>query len=162
MSLRRITEFPAKVLAQSGETITKFDEGFASLVADMFETMEAADGVGLAAAQVGLPLRLFVMDCKGIRIVAANPEIIHTEGEQTGEEGCLSIGKIFTNLTRPRKVILKAQNEKGEWFEQEGEGLVARCLIHETDHCNGKLFIDHLSFINRAMVVKRFQTKRKR
>jgi len=152
-----ITEFPERVLKEVGEPVEKFDEDLEKLVADMFETMYAEEGVGLAAPQVGLSLRLFVMDCEGIKLVAANPEIVSAEGEQEGEEGCLSVGKIHAPLKRAARARLRAQDVKGEWFEREAEGLAARCLQHETDHCDGTLFIDHLSPLRRDMVKRRFQ-----
>ena len=161
MAIRKITEHPAQVLTSVGEPVTKFDEELNVLVADMFETMYAAEGVGLAAAQIGLGLRLFVMDCDGLKIVAANPEIVRLEGEQLGDEGCLSLGKIPAIVTRADKATLRAQNATGEWFEETAEGLTARCFQHETDHCNGKLFIDHLPRLRREMVIKKFQKEKK-
>ena len=160
MAIRKITEYPAEVLATMGQPVTKFDQELADLCADMFETMYDAEGVGLAAPQIGLNLRLFVMDCDGVKLIAANPEIIHTEGEQTGQEGCLSVGKVPAVVVRPLKATLRAQNEKGEYFEQEAEGYAARAFLHETDHCNGKLFIDHLPKLRRDMVVKRFKKEK--
>jgi peptide deformylase len=160
MAIRQITEYPAEVLATMGQPITEFDQELADLCADMFETMYDAEGVGLAAPQIGLNLRLFVMDCDGIKLIAANPEIIHTEGEQTGQEGCLSVGKVPAVVVRPLKATLRAQNEHGEFFEREAEGYAARAFLHETDHCNGKLFIDHLPKLRRDMVVKRFKKER--
>jgi peptide deformylase len=160
MSLRKITEYPEKVLAEVGKPVTEFDEDLQMLVADMFETMYEAEGVGLAAPQIALNLRLFVMDCEDLKLVAANPEIIHTEGEQSGQEGCLSVGKVPAVVVRPNKVTIKAQNESGEWFEQTAEGLAARCLLHETDHCNGKLFIDHLPKMRKDMIVKSFRKRK--
>ena len=157
MALKEITEFPERVLKEVGEPVEKFDGDLEKLVADMFETMYAEEGVGLAAPQVGLSLRLFVMDCEGLKLVAANPEILSAEGEQEGEEGCLSVGKIHAPLKRAARVRLRAQDVKGEWFEREAEGLAARCFLHETDHCDGKLFIDHLSPLRRDMVKRRFQ-----
>ncbi|CAN5497944.1 peptide deformylase [soil metagenome] len=144
MAIRKITEYPEKVLAQVGKPVEKFDEELEELCEDMFETMYDAEGVGLAAPQIGLNLRLFVMDCEGIKLVAANPEIIETNGEQSSSEGCLSVGKVPAVVVRPMTAKLKAQNEKGEWFEREATGYAARAFMHETDHCNGKLFIDHL------------------
>ena len=156
-----ITEFPERVLKEVGEPVEKFDAELETLVADMFETMYEAEGVGLAAPQVGLSLRLFVMDCAGIKLVAANPEILSAEGEQDGEEGCLSVGKIHAPLKRAARVRLRAQDVKGEWFEREAEGLAARCFLHETDHCDGHLFLDHLSPLRRDMVKRRFQKFKK-
>ncbi len=161
MSVRRITEYPEKVLAARGEAVTEFGEELENLCAEMFETMYAAEGVGLAAQQIGLSLRLFVMDCEGVKLVAANPEIIKTGGEQTGQEGCLSLGKVPALVVRAERATLRAQNEKGEWFEREAEGYAARCFQHETDHCDGKLFIDRLPRLRREMVVKRFQKEKK-
>lgn len=160
MSVRKISEYPAKVLAEVGKPVEKFDEELEKLCEDMFETMYDAEGVGLAAPQIGLNLRLFVMDCDGIKLIAANPEIIETSGEQSSPEGCLSIGKVPAVVVRPMKAKLRAQNEKGEWFEREAEGYAARCFLHETDHCDGKLFIDRLPKMRREMVVKRFKKEK--
>jgi peptide deformylase len=161
MAVRKITEYPEKILAEVGKPITDFDEELEKLCADMFETMYEAEGVGLAAQQIGLALQLFVMDCEGVKLVAANPEIISTEGEQSGQEGCLSVGKVPAIVVRAEKATLRAQDAKGEWFEREAIGYAARCFQHETDHCNGKLFIDHLPKMRRDMVVKRFQKEKK-
>ena len=161
MALMEITEFPERVLKEVGEPVETFDGELEQLVADMFETMYEAEGVGLAAPQVGLSLRLFVMDCEGLKLVAANPEILSADGEQEGEEGCLSVGKIHALLKRAARVRLRAQDVKGEWFEREAEGLAARCFLHETDHCDGLLFIDHLSPLRRDMVKRRFQKVKK-
>ena len=143
-----------------GKPVEKFDAELEALCEDMFETMYDAEGVGLAAPQIGLNLRLFVMDCDGIKLIAANPEIVHTDGEQTGQEGCLSVGKVPAVVTRPMKARLRAQDAKGEWFESEAEGYAARAFLHETDHCNGKLFIDHLPKMRRDMLVKRFRKEK--
>ena len=161
MSIRKITEYPERVLGQKGEPVTEFGEELQKLCDDMFETMYDDEGVGLAAPQIGLSLRLFVMDCEGIKLIAANPEIIHTEGEQSGQEGCLSVGKVPAVVVRAEKVILKAQDVNGEWFEEEATGYAARCFLHETDHCDGKLFIDHLPKMRREMVLKRFKKEKK-
>lgn len=160
MAVRKITEYPEKVLADVGKPVTIFDKELADLCADMFETMYDAEGVGLAAPQIGLNTRLFVMDCEGVRLIAANPEIIATDGEQSSQEGCLSLGKVPAVVVRPMKARLKAQDEHGEWFEREAEGYAARAFMHETDHCNGKLFIDHLPKMRRDMVVRRFKKEK--
>ena len=161
MAIRKITEYPQEVLAKVGKPITEFDEGLKKLCDDMFETMYDDNGVGLAASQIGLSLRLFVMDCEGIKLIAANPEIISEEGEQSGQEGCLSLEKVPAVLVRANKAKLKAQDENGQWFEKEAEGLAARCFLHETDHCNGKLFIDHLPKMRREMLIKKFKKEKK-
>ena len=160
MTVRKITEYPANILAEIGKPVTKFDEDLGLLCSDMFETMYDAEGVGLAAPQIGLNLRLFVMDCEGVKLIAANPEIVATEGEQSSQEGCLSVGKVPAVVIRPQSATLRAQNEKGEWFEREATGYAARAFLHETDHCNGKLFIDHLPKLRRDMIVKRFKKEK--
>jgi len=160
MAIRKITEYPEKVLAEVGKPVTNFDKELEDLCADMYDTMYDAEGVGLAAPQIGLNLRLFVMDCEGVKLIAANPEIIHTEGEQSSQEGCLSVGKVPAVVVRPMLARLKAQDLKGEWFEREATGYAARAFMHETDHCDGKLFIDHLPKLRRDMVVKRFKKEK--
>jgi len=160
MAVRKITEYPEKVLGDIGQPVTVFDQALADLCADMFETMYDAEGVGLAAPQIGLNLRLFVMDCDGIKLIAANPEIVSVDGEQSGQEGCLSVGKVPAVVVRPQKARLRAQDEYGTWFEREAEGYAARAFIHETDHCNGKLFVDHLPKLRREMVIKRFKKEK--
>ena len=161
MAIRTITEYPEKVLAELGQPVTSFDQELARLCDDMYETMYDAEGVGLAAPQIGLGLRLFVMDCEGVKLIAANPEIIETAGEQSGQEGCLSVGKVPAVVIRPQTARLRAQNLKGEWFEREAAGYAARAFMHETDHCDGKLFIDHLPKLRRSMVIRRFQKEKK-
>ena len=162
MAVLEITEYPERVLGEAGEPVEKFDDELARLCDDMFETMYAEEGVGLAAPQVGLSLRLFVMDCEGIKLVAANPEIVSAEGEQAGDEGCLSVGRIHSPLKRPQRVTLRAQDAGGEWYERTAEGLAARCFLHETDHCDGTLFIHRLTPLKRNMVIKKFQKLKKR
>ncbi len=161
MAVRKITEYPEEVLAQVGKPVEKFDDELAALCKDMFETMYEAEGVGLAAPQIGLDLRLFVMDCEGIKLIAANPEIIETGGEQSSQEGCLSLGKVPAVVVRPMTARLRAQNVKGEWFEAEAEGYAARAFMHETDHCDGKLFIDHLPKLRREMIVTKFKKEKR-
>lgn len=160
MAVRKITEYPEEVLARVGQPVTQFDDDLGILCSDMFETMYDAEGVGLAAPQIGLNLRLFVMDCEGVKLIAANPEIIATTGEQSGQEGCLSVGKVPAVVIRPQTARLRAQDLKGEWFEREASGYAARAFMHETDHCDGKLFIDHLPKMRRDMVVKRFKKEK--
>jgi len=161
MTVRKITEYPETVLGQVGQPVTEFNSELEALCAEMFETMYDAEGVGLAAPQIGLNLRLFVMDCDGIKLIAANPQVIHTEGEQSGQEGCLSVGKVPAVVVRPMKARLRAQDEKGEWFERDAEGYAARAFMHETDHCDGKLFIDHLPRLRREMVIRKFNKEKR-
>ena len=161
MSIRPIVEYPAPVLLNPGDPVDKFDGELKSLVQDMFDTMYDDGGVGLAAQQIGVPLRLFVMDCEGIKLVAANPEIVAAEGEQNGEEGCLSVGAIHADLKRAATVKLRAQDVTGKTFEKEVTGLAARCFLHETDHNDGILFIRHLSPLRRDLLVRKFRKSKK-
>jgi len=161
MPIRPIVEYPAAVLLTPGEPVVNFDGELESLVRDMFETMYDDGGVGLAAQQIGISLRLFVMDCDGIRLVAANPEIVSVAGEQSGEEGCLSVGKVRAELKRPESAVLQAQDIHGKVFEREASGLAARCFLHETDHCDGILFIRHLSPVRRDIVTRKFRKLKK-
>ncbi|MGH9873582.1 MAG: peptide deformylase [Pyrinomonadaceae bacterium] len=157
MAIRPIVEYPDPVLLSPGQPAENFDAELALLVRDMFDTMYDAGGVGLAAQQIGLSLRLFVMDCDGIKLVAANPEIISVSGEQSGEEGCLSVGKVHADLKRADRALLRAQDVQGNTFEREASGLAARCFLHETDHCDGTLFIRHLSPLRRDLVLRKFR-----
>ncbi|HSS22694.1 MAG TPA: peptide deformylase [Pyrinomonadaceae bacterium] len=161
MALRPIVEYPDSVLLSPGDPVTNFDSELKTLVQDMFDTMYDDGGVGLAAQQIGVSLRLFVMDCDGIKLVAANPEIVSAEGEQGGEEGCLSIGKVHSELKRANQVMLRAQDIDGHTFEREATGLAARCFLHETDHCDGTLFIRHLSPLRRDIVLRKFRKLKK-
>ncbi|HEY2867120.1 MAG TPA: peptide deformylase [Pyrinomonadaceae bacterium] len=161
MAVRKITEYPEEVLGKVGKPVTEFTPDLTALCADMFDTMYDAEGVGLAAPQIGLNLRLFVMDCSGVKLIAANPTIVQIEGEQSGQEGCLSVGKVPAVVVRPMKARLRAQNETGEWFERDAEGYAARAFMHETDHCDGKLFIDHLPKLRRQMVIRKFAKEKK-
>lgn len=161
MSILDIVEYPASVLTKPGDSITAFDPSLLELAEKMFTTMYAAQGVGLAACQVGLALRLFVMDCDGVKLVAANPEIVHQSGLQDGDEGCLSLQGAYYPLQRPREVTLRAQDLHGNSFELNGRDLVARCFLHETDHCDGKLFISRLSPLKRDIVTRKLRRKRR-
>ena len=161
MALRPIVEYPAPVLLTPGDAVIEFDTELKSLVGDMFDTMYDAGGVGLAAQQIGVSLRLFVMDCDGLRLVAANPEIVSAEGEQSGEEGCLSVGKVHSELKRAERAVLRAQDLEGKTFEREASGLAARCFQHETDHCDGILFVRHLSPLRRDLVLRKFRKLKK-
>jgi peptide deformylase len=161
-----IVKYGDPVLEKRGEDVTDFDSPeLHKLIDDMFESMYAARGVGLAAPQIGISRRIAVIDCSGNeeqpeRIVLINPEIIATEGLQSGEEGCLSIPGFREQVTRAQRVTVKAQNVKGEWFEMTGEDLLARAFLHETDHLNGRLYISHVSALKRDLIrrkVKKLQ-----
>ena len=138
------------VLEKRAELVTVFDDKLKKLVEDMFESMYAAHGVGLAAPQIGISQRLAVIDVTfkedpDAKLVLINPEIIHTEGRHTQNEGCLSIPDFRESVVRPRKVTVRAQDVTGKFYEKTGEELLARAFLHETDHLNGKLYISHIS-----------------
>lgn len=157
-----IVKFGDPVLEKPAAAITKFDGELTKLVEDMFESMYAAHGVGLAAPQIGISKRVAVIDVTfkedpEAKIVLVNPEIIHVEGRQTGNEGCLSIPEFREKVTRGRRVTARAQNVKGETFEVTGEELLARALQHETDHLNGKLYISHISGLKRDMIKRKIR-----
>jgi peptide deformylase len=144
MAIRNIRKIGDELLRKKSKKIDEINERILTLIKDMQETMYAADGVGLAAPQVGILKRIAVIDVGQGPINLINPEILETEGEYLDEEGCLSIPGQQGNVLRPEKVKVKALNEKGEEFVLEGEGLLARALCHEIDHLDGVLFIDKL------------------
>jgi peptide deformylase len=161
-----ITKYGAAVLESPAKPVDKFDEEFAKLCEDMFESMYVAQGVGLAAPQIGLAKNLAVIDVSvgknpEAKLVLANPEIIHVEGDQREEEGCLSLPGFRGSVLRPAYVTIRAQNVKGETFEMRGEGLLARAFCHEIDHLNGILFIQHLSMLKRDLMKRRIRKMRK-
>jgi len=131
------------------------------LTDDMFETMRAAKGIGLAAPQVGRLERLAVIDIDDNPIVVVNPEIVVSEGSARGEEGCLSIPEVFGDVDRAARITLRALNRDGEPFELEATDLLARCLQHEIDHLHGKLFIDYLSFLKRRSALAKWESLKK-
>jgi peptide deformylase len=155
-------KFGDPVLEKKAASVTVFDEELQKLVDDMFESMYAAHGVGLAAPQIGISKRLAVIDTSfkedpDAKLVLANPEIIHTEGRHTQNEGCLSIPEFRESVTRPRKVTIRAQDVKGTFYEKTGEELLARAFLHETDHLNGKLYISHLSALKRDLIRRKIR-----
>lgn len=161
-----ITKYGAAVLESPTKPVEKFDDELAKLCESMFESMYAAQGVGLAATQIGLSRRLAVVDVSvgknpEAKLVLANPEIIHAEGEQREEEGCLSLPGFRGNVMRPAYVTLRAQNAKGEVYEMRGEGLLARAFCHEIDHLDGILFLQHLSMLKRDLIKRRIRKLRK-
>ena len=165
MPLLTISHYPDPVLLTVGEPVAdgEFDRGLETLVANMFETMEKAGGVGLAAPQVGLSKRLFVMDVPvegglNVRQVLINPAIIHIEGEQIGDEGCLSFPGLYQVVKREMRVIARAQNLSGETFEIDVADLAARCILHETDHCDGIVFLDRMTPLKRQYAKRKIKT----
>jgi peptide deformylase len=161
-----IVKYGSAVLEKPGAPIKKFDAELEQLTEDMFASMYAAQGVGLAAPQIGLSLRIAVVDVTGgknpeAKIVLANPEVVHAEGEVREEEGCLSVPGFRGYVLRPQFVTVKAQNAKGETFEIRGENLLARAFCHEIDHLNGILFLQHLSMLKRDLIKRKIKKLRK-
>jgi peptide deformylase len=161
-----IVKYGDPVLEKPGATVKKFDAELEVLAEDMFVSMYAAQGVGLAAPQIGKSMRLAVVDVTTgknpeAKIVLVNPEIIHAEGEAREEEGCLSIPGFRGYVIRPQFVTVRAQNLKGETFEIRGENLLARAFCHEIDHLNGILFLQHLSMLKRDLIKRKIKKLRK-
>jgi peptide deformylase len=157
-----IVKFGDPVLEKQAEPVTVFDDELKKLVDDMFESMYAAHGVGLAAPQIGISKRLAVIDISfkedpSAKLVLANPEIVHTDGRHTQNEGCLSIPEFRESVTRPRTVTIRAQDIDGKFYEKTGEELLARAFLHETDHLNGKLYISHLSALKRDLIKRKIR-----
>jgi peptide deformylase len=161
-----IVKYGDPILEKPAKSITAFDSELAELAEDMFASMYAAQGVGLAAPQIGKSLRMTVVDVTAgknpeAKIVLINPEIIHAEGEKREEEGCLSIPGFRGYVIRPLFVTVKAQTVTGETFEIRGEDLLARAFCHEIDHLNGVLFIQHLSMLKRDLIRRKIKKMRK-
>jgi peptide deformylase len=157
MSLLRLHLLGSPVLRQRSEEVAGVDDETRRLIDDMFETMDAAKGVGLAANQVGVARRVAVIDAEGQRFAMVNPVIVAAEGRETGEEGCLSIPDIFGDVTRPARVTLEALDRDGHPFRLEAEALAARAIQHEVDHLDGILFLDHLGPLRRKMLLARWK-----
>jgi peptide deformylase len=158
----KIVKYPEPVLQQPGEPVTEFDGELRKFVADMFETMYASQGIGLAAPQVGVSKRITVVDLSqgkdpAQKLVLVNPEVILTEGRQYEEEGCLSFPDIREKVVRAAKVRIRAQDEKGKWFEMDGEELLARAFLHEIDHLDGILFIFRMSPLKRNLSLRKIR-----
>lgn len=158
-----IVKFGDPVLEREAEDVSEFDSPeLHQFVTDMFESMYAARGVGLAAPQIGFSRKIAVIDCSngenpGEKLVLINPKIIKTEGKQVGEEGCLSIPKFREQVRRAKRVTVRAQNTKGEEFEMTGEDLLARAFLHETDHLYGRLYITHISALKRDLMKRKIR-----
>ena len=160
--IHEVVKWPDPVLAKRGETVTVFDAKLKKLVDEMFDSMYAAQGIGLAAPQIAISKRITVIDVSfkknpEERIALINPEIVEREGKQVEEEGCLSLPEIREKVSRAGWVKVKAQNVSGEWFEVEGEELLARAMQHEIDHLDGVLFIDRLSRLKRDLVIRKIK-----
>lgn len=158
-----IVKFGNPVLETEAADVTEFDTPeLHQFLEDMFESMYAAKGVGLAAPQIGVAKKIAVIDCSNQerpedKIVIINPKIVHTEGKQVGEEGCLSIPGFREQVRRAKRVTVRAQNAKGEEFEMTGEDLLARAFLHETEHLYGRLYISHISALKRDLMKRKIK-----
>jgi peptide deformylase len=158
-----IVKFGDPVLEREAETVTEFDTPeLHKFLDDMFESMYAAKGVGLAAPQIGVSRKIAVIDVSNgenpaDKLVIINPKIVKIDGKQEGEEGCLSIPGFREQVRRARSVTIRAQNAKGEEFEQTGEDLLARAFLHETDHLYGRLYITHISALKRDLMKRKIK-----
>ncbi|MFI5088796.1 MAG: peptide deformylase [Terriglobales bacterium] len=157
-----VVKYGNPVLEKPTEPITVFDDKLRKLVEDMFESMYAAHGVGLAAPQIGVSKRLAVIDVTfkedpKAKLVLVNPEIVRTEGKQRGSEGCLSLPEFREEVTRPLRVTVRAQDANGKHFETTGDELLARAFMHETDHLYGKLYISHISALKRDLMKRKIR-----
>jgi peptide deformylase len=166
LKLHEVVKYPDPVLAKKGEPVTEFTPELAQLVEEMFDSMYAAQGIGLAAPQIGISKQITVIDVSfkerpEDKLVLINPEVLDQEGKQLEEEGCLSLPEIRAKVERAAWVKVRAQNELGEFFEVEGEELLARCMLHEIDHLHGILFIDRVSRLKRDLILHRIRKLQK-
>ena len=164
MSRLTILEYPDPRLRTRARPVEQFDAALGKLIADMFETMYEAPGIGLAASQVDVHRRLIIMDVSEDRsqpLVFINPEILQREGAAKTEEGCLSVPGVFDDVERAARVRVRAQDQTGAVFERDLDGVVAVCLQHEMDHLEGKLFVDYLSDMKRDRIRKKLDKERK-
>ncbi|HTP40569.1 MAG TPA: peptide deformylase [Steroidobacteraceae bacterium] len=164
MARMNILEFPDPRLRTRAARVERFDAELSQLIEDMFETMYAAPGIGLAATQVNRHIRLLVIDiseARDQREVFINPEILSREGEVVTEEGCLSVPEIYDDVKRAERVRVRAQDRTGAVFERELDGQLAVCLQHEMDHLDGKLFVDYLSSLKRERIRRKLEKERR-
>jgi peptide deformylase len=161
MSLLPLHILGSPVLRQHSLEVKSVDDEVRRLVDDMFETMDAAKGIGLAANQVGIARRVAVVDVDGDRFAMIDPRIVETEGRAIAEEGCLSIPEIYADVARPDRVVIEALDSGGNPYRKEAIGLKARAIQHEIDHLDGILFLDHLSLIKRQMLLARWRREHK-
>jgi len=161
VSLLDIHVLGSPILRQETTPVERMTDELRRLTDDMFDTMHAAKGIGLAAPQIGRSERIAVIDVEDNPIVIVNPEIVITEGSAKAEEGCLSIPEIYGDVERAARVTIRALDRDGERFEIQASELLARCLQHEIDHLHGKLFIDYLSFLKRRSALAKWESMRK-
>lgn len=160
MSTMTILRYPDERLRTEAKPVATVDDALRQVIDDMFETMYAANGVGLSASQVNVHQRFFIADCgdeKSEPLVFINPEIIAEEGHFENEEGCLSFPGVYAKVKRAAKIKVRALDRNGETFEREAEGLLCICIQHELDHLNGKLFVDYLSPLKRDRIRKKLE-----
>ncbi len=164
MSLLPILEYPDKRLRTVASPVETVDDALKTLIDDMFETMYEAPGIGLAATQVNAHKQLLVLDIsedKSQPMVFINPRVVAKDGSQVYQEGCLSLPNVFADVTRWNKITLEALDRHGQPFSLEADGLLAVCIQHEMDHLIGKVFVDHLSPLKRALAEKKLAKQRK-
>ena len=164
MALLQILEFPDPRLRTRAQPVTQVDAALRTLIDDMFETMYAAPGIGLAATQVNVAKRLLVIDVSEKHdrpLVLINPDVVAREGVEETEEGCLSVPGVFDKVTRAERITVRALDRDGKPFELEADGLLAVCIQHEIDHLDGKLFVDYLSELKRTRIRKKLEKERK-
>ena len=157
MTLRDLHLLGSPALRARSTEVDQVDDAVRTLVDDLFETMDAAKGVGLAANQVGITTRVAVIDADGKRIAMINPVITTPEGKAKAEEGCLSMPEVYADVVRAHRIVLQALDRDGKPFELEAEGLTARAIQHEVDHLDGILFIDYLSPLKRQLLLARYK-----
>lgn len=157
MALLPLHLLGSPVLRQQSAEVAKVTDETRRFIADLFETMDVAKGVGLAANQVGQAIRVAVIDADGQRFAMVNPRIVAADGEVSGEEGCLSIPDVFADVNRAANVTVEALDREGNPFRLEATGLTARAIQHEIDHLDGILFLDHLSVLKRSILLKRYR-----
>ena len=161
MSLRLLHLLGSPVLRQRSQEVGTVDDEVRRLIDDMYETMDAARGVGLAANQVGVARRVAVVYADEDRFAMIDPVILESEGRAAAEEGCLSIPEIYGDVSRPERVVIEATDRDGNRYRKEATGLKARAIQHEIDHLDGILFLDHLSLIKRQMLLARYRREHK-
>ena len=161
MSVLPLHLLGSPVLRQRSAEVGAVDEEVKTFVADLFETMHASRGVGLAANQVGVARRVAVVETEEERLVLIDPVIVETEGKESAEEGCLSIPEVYAEVTRPSRLRIEATDINGQRYTWEGDGLAARAVQHEIDHLDGILFLDHLGPIKRTMLLSRYKKEHK-
>jgi peptide deformylase len=163
MAILDILEFPDPRLRTRAQPVARVDDAIRRLIADMFETMYTAPGIGLAASQVNVHQRLLVIDISEDRkqpLAFVNPEIIARDGEEESEEGCLSVPGIYDKVRRAERITVRAQDRNGVAFEMQADGLLAVCIQHEMDHLDGKLFVDYLSELKRTRIRSKLAKER--